>query len=243
MGCTASLLHREHNPVGHGLPMSLDVTIPRSETSFFISSEEKRWLVRYPEGHSGPLYLHDGIHADSPVMVKVEKAQYGQFEVMLPILPKRKNSVEKINWESKQFKSDIYWFELELHTHTERFEWRKCAPQMVGGLDLDFVSSGWILVRAPKSKEKNNNTLKNLREMGRDSDGAQIVAMWGAKRVYSKLIHFEIRDPGRNFGQEFVLIALASALKLQLNILRAEDVLEAARMRQQQLASNGSLRL
>ena len=48
---------------------------------------------------------------------------------------------------------------------------------------------------------------------------------------------------GRNFGQEFVLIALASALKLQLNILRAEDVLEAARMRQQQLASNGSLRL
>lgn len=179
-----------------------------------------------PRGYSGPLIIYDGNSEQYSPMVIINHMDMfsSRFSIELPAFAAeyRDRSTHIFNWYNKFFKNDIYWFDFPTSYGglPERFEWRRSMGNEVVGLGrLDWLSKGWKLVRVPIGPST-PKVERNQRELGMSSDGGEIVGVWVYRHSISKNGHFELLGSGLQFGQSFALMALASALALEANLIR-----------------------
>lgn len=180
-----------------------------------------------PLGYSGPLIIYDGNSDRNPPMVIINHMDMfrTQFSIELPASPAeyRNRSTEILNWYNKFVKSDIYWFDFPTIYGgvPERFEWRRSYGNEVVDLGLSWLSKGWKLVRVPFEPSP-TKIHRESRQQGVSSDGGEIVAVWVSRHGLAKSGHFELLGSGPQLGQSFALMALATALTLEANVIRLE---------------------
>lgn len=176
------------------------------------------WLVVMPRGYYGALIFHDGPSAEDQVIAVAHHLNFRRtrFEITLP------TRTELLNVDRGFFRSDVYWFEtvVGLYDEIERFEWRRSNGKEV--MCLAFATKGWKLVRVATVNNDIEKMTREERERGYASDGAQVVAVWTSKRIFSKKGHFRLLLAGEKLGPIFHMMALASALTLESNVIRRE---------------------
>lgn len=244
MGSSMSIPQVTATKLKMGVPTIVDSKIPRSFTGTSIiltdPMDARSWLVSLPRGFWGPIVFYDGANNFDSVMMVAHHLDRRrlQFAITLPESPNemRQLSTQILNVEDKVFKSDIYWFELTLTYGgtSERFEWRRSGGKEVGSMKMG--GRGWKLVRLPPFEQRTQEKMsRELRDRGLASDGGEVVAMWKYRHFVSRTGHFELCGSGPKLGQTFALMALASAITLECNIIRKEK----ERQRRNAAASGG----
>lgn len=177
-----------------------------------------QWLVVMPRGYYGPLIFHDGPNVEDQVMAVVHHVNWRRtrFEISVPSL------TQSLHLDRGFFRSDVYKFDtvVGFDEELERFEWRRSNGKEIR--DLEFATKGWKLVRVATIADDTKRKARKDREMGFASDGAQVVAVWSSKRIFSKKGHFELLLSGEKLGPIFHKMALATALTLECNVIRRE---------------------
>lgn len=176
----------------------------------------QQWLVVMPRGYYGPLIFHDGPNVEDGVMAVAHHLNWRRtrFEISVPSL------TQLLHADRGLWRNDIYKFEtvVGVDEDLERFEWRRSYGKEVR--DLEFATRGWKLVRVATIAHDTEKKPREDREKGFASDGAQVVAVWTSKRIFSKKGHFELLLPGEKLGPTFHKMALATALTLECNVIR-----------------------
>lgn len=230
MGSTISLPSTTANSIRMGVPTAVETHITPSfvKATIMVTCLQtgRQWLAVMPRGYSGPLIIYDGNSEQYSPMVVINHMDmfHLSFSIELPAFPAeyRDRSTHIFNWYDKFIKNDIYWFDFPTSYGglPERFEWRRSLGNEVVGLGrLDWLSKGWKLVRAPIAPST-TKVERKYREPGVSSDGGEIVGVWVSRHSFSKKGHFELLGSGLQFGQSFALMALASALTLEANVIR-----------------------
>lgn len=231
MGSSVSIPPVTATKLTMGIPTVVDTKIPRTFMGVSVvltdPQHSHNWLVRLPSGFRGPIVFYDGPNDfDSVMMVSHHlDRQRLQFGITLPESPSegRQVSTEILNVDEKMVKSDLYWFELKLTYGgtTERFEWRRSNGKEVG--DVGFGGKGWKLVKLPPFDQRTQeNVPREDRELGLAGDGGEVVAVWKYRHSMSRTGHFELCGSGTTLGQSFALMALATAITLECNVIRKE---------------------
>lgn len=233
MGSSASKYNPEvtAEQLIQGIPVSVDVKLAKviwsSRMVLTCTESGREYLVRLPHGVNGVVLFHDGPEKTFPICMVVHNANlmWTRFGIKLPATPREgmEPRTEFMKWSFKKAIHEIYWFELEVGRGSvrtfERFEWRRSHGEEVGSLDLK--KWGWKLVRVPEENER-SIAKKEDRVDGFSSDGGEVVAVWGNKRGYYDMGHFELRGLALKgeFGESFALMALASCIMIRVNTMR-----------------------
>lgn len=185
-----------------------------SDTKFTFDSSV--WKIEVQ--HGGTLIFHNGPSASSPVFLTIHSIVCAPFEVVLPAFPKLNHPRESvvISCRIKAFASAIYSFNLSVGGAVSRFEWRGttgCEVRSTGS------KGGWKLVKLEATRKK-SKPVKNLRAPGLASDGGEIVAVFGGP---TKDREFQLYGIGSKLGPVFTLMALASAVTLELHQEKRSD--------------------
>lgn len=190
-----------------------------SHKTFICAKTGKGWTVSFPGGLKGPIVFRKGTSSDSPILMTVDGVKYTPFEISLPAFPKLKRpaKAEILSWRNKFIANDIYFFNISVGGYYQKFEWRATS-----GADVKRTgtSNGWKLVRTGSANRKRENATKNLRTTGIASDGGEIVALWGGK---TNERYFLLCGSGESLGPVFALMALATAVTIDLYVLRLQE--------------------
>lgn len=188
-----------------------------SSSTIMFRSASSVWKIEVL--YRGPIVFHNGSSASSPVLLTIDSIRCSPFEVVLPAFPKlnRPRKIEVISWKGKSFGTDTYSFTLSVGGAFTRFEWRAtsgCEVRSTGS------TSGWKLVKLGAATQKQSKPVKNLRTTGLSSDGGEIVAVYGGRK---KDREFQLYGTGSKFGPVFTLMALASAVSLEIHQQKLRD--------------------
>lgn len=189
------------------------------DKTFICAKTGKGWTISFPGGLRGPIVFHKGTSSKSPVFLTVDNVKYSPFDITLPAFPelKRPAKVENLSWRDKFIANDVYFFNLSVGGYYQRFEWRATNGAEV---KLTGTSRGWKLVRTGSANRKPEKVTKALRTTGIASDGGEIVALWGGK---SNDRYFLLCGSGERLGPVFALMAMASAVSIDLHCLKLQN--------------------
>lgn len=221
MGSSVSLPEIEGVTPNLPMPTMADTRIRgwfKKRIFITTTNNAQLWLVVLPRGYYGTLIFHDGPNLDDQVMALSHHIDFwrSKFELTLPSLKVTLHVIRNF------FTSDLYWFDIPVGVDRvkERFEWRRSYGKEVQ--NLAFPTKGWKLVRLSTVDNPTFKIPRDEREIGFGSDGAQVVAVWSSKRIFSKKGHFELLLAGEKLGPLFLMVAWVSVLTLEINVIRKE---------------------